>query len=112
MNSGSFRLIIYKRLADTLAMKDNKSSKDIINTIVVFVKNVKCNDWTAEDSKDTVVEDGQRPIIGRDLFPQLDLSLDQSNFVLSVNQSQCPIKSQIAFGVPNLISKSCLTNTQ
>ena len=53
----------------------------------------------------TVVEDGHRPIIGRDLFPKLGFSLTQSKQVANVDQNQYLIKKQIAFGFPGLISR-------
>ena len=47
------------------------SLNDIINIVGVITTTVKCNDWTANDVKFTVVEDGHQPIIGRDFFFQL-----------------------------------------
>ena len=43
----------------------------------------------------TVVEDGHRPIIGRDLFPQLGPSLTQTVQVSNVDQNQCLIKKHL-----------------
>ena len=53
---------------------------------------VKCNDWAAVNMKITVVEDGHRPIIGRDLCPQLGLSLTQTKQISNVDQNQCSTK--------------------
>ena len=50
-------------------------------------------------------EDGHRPIIGRDLFPQLKLSLTKMKQVSNVDKNQCLIKKQIAFDFPGLISR-------
>ena len=54
--------------------------------------------------KITVVEGKHRPIFGRDLLPQLGLSLKQSNTILYVIQNSCPNKSQVALNFPALIS--------
>ena len=50
-------------------------------------------------------EDGHRPIIGRDLFSQLGLSLTKTTQVSNVDQNQCLMKKQIAFDFPGLISR-------
>ena len=52
--------------------------------------------------------DGHRPLLRRDLFPALGLSIQQSNNQKTVNQvdhEYCPIKKQIATDFPNLISR-------
>ena len=51
---------------------------DIIKITGVINITVKCNYWLAKDVMKTVVEDGRRPIIASDLFPQLGLSVIQS----------------------------------
>ena len=66
---------------------------------------IKCNDWVATGVNVKVVEDGHRPIIRRDLFPQLGLSLTQTKQVANINQNQCLIKKQIAFDFPGLFSR-------
>ena len=53
----------------------------------------------------TVVEDGHRPIIGRDLFSKLGFSLTQWKHVANFDQNQCLIKKQIAFDFPGLITR-------
>ena len=52
-------------------------SNDLIKIIGVIKTSVKCNNWVAKGVTVTVVEDGHRRIIERDLFPQLGLSLTQ-----------------------------------
>ena len=50
--------------------------------------------------------DGHRSLLGRDLFPALGLSIQQSNSPRTVNQVEqehCPIKNQIATGFPDFI---------
>ena len=66
---------------------------------------IKCNDWVATGVNVTVVEDGHRPIIGRDLFPKLSFSLTQTKQVANVDKNQCLIKKQIALDFPGLISR-------
>ena len=78
-------------------MQDLKTfSHDIINIVGVTNTTVKCNDWSAKDVKAAVTEVGHQLIIGRDLFSQLGLSLNQSKLIVNVNQNQCPIKQGAA----------------
>ena len=78
-------------------------SNDIIKIVGAINASIKCNDWIATGVDVTVVEDGQRPIIGRDLFPKLGFSLTQLKQVANIDQNQCLIKKQIAFDFPDLI---------
>ena len=117
VDSGNVCTIINKCLANTMLSKckgifwvqtpeilDLKTfSTDLIKIIGVIKTSIKCNDWVDEDVNVTVVEDGQRPIIGRDLFLKLGFSLTQTKQV--VDQNQCLIKKQIAFDFPGLISR-------
>ena len=81
-------------------------SNDLIKAIGVIKTSIKCNDWVAAGVKVTVAEDGHRPIIGQDLFPQLVLSLTQIKQIANINQNQCLIKKkQRAFDFPGLISR-------
>ena len=59
----------------------------------------------ATDFNVAAVEDGHRTIIGRDLFPELELSITQTKQVSNVDQNQCLIKKQIAFDFSGLISR-------
>ena len=83
----------------------NTRSNPLIKIIGVIKTTIKCNDWVATDVNETVVEDGHRPIIGRDLFPKLGFSLTQTKQVAIIDQNQCLIKKQIAFVLPGLISR-------
>ena len=88
-------------------MHDLKNfSKDIIKIIGVINTSIKCNDWVATGVDVTVVEDGHRPIIGRDLFPKPGFSLTQLKQITNVDQNQCLIKKQIAFDFPGLITRT------
>ena len=48
---------------------------------------MKCNDWEAVNVIVTLVEVSHRPITGRYLFPQLEISLTQTKQVSNVNQN-------------------------
>ena len=87
-------------------MHDLKTfSNDIIKIIGVINTSIKYNDWLATGVDVTVPEDGHRPIIGRDLFPKLGISLTQLKQIKNVDQNQCLIKKQIAFGFPGIITR-------
>ena len=77
-------------------------SNDIIKIVGVINTSIKCNDWIATGVDVTVVD---RPIIGRDLFPKLGFSVIQLKQVANIDQNQCPIKSQISFDFPDLITR-------
>ena len=80
-------------------------SNDIIKIVGIINTSIKCNDWIATGVNVTVVEDGHRPIIGRDLFPMLGFSVIQLKQVANIDQNQCPIKRQISFDFPDLITR-------
>ena len=85
VDSGSVCTIINKSVANTVVSECKESywvqslelhdlktfSNDIIKIIGVINTSIKCNDWVATGVDVTVVEDGHRPIIGRDLFPNI-----------------------------------------
>ena len=119
VDSGSVCTIVNKSLADKVVSECKDSywiqspeihdlktfSNDIIKIIGIIKTSIKCNDWIATDVDVTVVEDGHRPIIGRDLFPKLGFSVIQSKQLANIDQNQCPIKRQISFDFPELITR-------
>ena len=119
VDSGSVCTIVNKSLADTVVSGCKESywiqspeihdlktfSNDIIKIVGVINLSIKCNDWIATGVDVTVVEDGHRPIIGRDLFPKLGLSLTQLKQFANIDQNQCLIKKQIAFDFPFLVTR-------
>ena len=119
VDSGSVCTIVNKSLVDTVVFDCKESywvesseihdlktfSNDIIKIVGVINTSIKCNDWIATGVDVTVVEDGHRPIIGRDLFPKLGLSVIQLKQVANIDQNQCPIKTQISFDFPDLINR-------
>ena len=119
VDSGSVCTIINKSLANaavsackesywvqSLEIHDLKTfSYDIIKITGVINTPIKCNDWIATGVDVTVVKDGHRPIIGRDLISKLGFSLTQLKQVANIDQNQCLIKKQIAFDFPDLITR-------
>ena len=119
VDSGSVCTIINKSLAKTVVseckgsywvqspeMHDLKTfSNDMIKIVGVINTLIHCNEWIATGVDVTVVEDGYRPIIGRDLFSKLGFSLTQLKQVAIIDQNQCLIKKQIEFDFPGLITR-------
>ena len=52
-------------------------SNDIVETLENLKTTVKCNDWKIPDAKATVVSDGFRHILGRELFDQFGITISQ-----------------------------------
>ena len=83
-------------------------SDDIVQTLGTLKTPVKCNDWKIQKAKNTVVADGFRPILGRDIFDQLGITKSQkpcpNTEVNSIDQL-CAIKRSLAKEFPDLISR-------
>ena len=119
-DSGSICTIINRSLENSVVLNSQENfwvlspenqdlkifSNEIIKTICVINTSVKSDDWAAVNVNVTVVEDGQRQIIGRYLFPQLRRLLTRTKQVSKVDHNQCLIKKQIAFVFPCLISRT------
>ena len=119
VDSGSVCTIINKSLANAVVSACKESywvqspeihdlktlTNDIIKISGVINTSIKCNDWLATGVDVTVVEDGHRTIIGRDLFSKLGFSLIQLKQVAKIDQNECLIKKQIAFDFLGLITK-------
>ena len=83
-------------------------SNDIVQLLGTLKTPVKCNDWSIQKAKITVVADGFRPILGRDLFDQLGITISQKPFPqLDVNNIDppCAIKKSLAKEFPDLTSR-------
>ena len=70
---------------------------------------IESNGWRIEDAKFVVAKDGLKPLIGRDLFEILGISITQmlcSNESVIVNTitTHCPFKTRLANQFPQLIS--------
>ena len=83
-------------------------SNEPIHTLGILQTSIQSNNWYANPIEIQVVTDSHRPLLGRDLFPALGLSIQQSNNQTTINQVEqeyCPIKKQIAIDFPDLISR-------
>ena len=79
-----------------------------IHTLGILQTSIQSNNWYANPIEIQVVTDGHRSLLGRDLFPALGLSIQQSNNQKTINQVEqeyYSIKKQIATDFPDLISR-------
>ena len=70
-------------------------SNDIVETLGTLKTPVRFNDWKIRKAKITVVSDGFRPILGRDLFDQLGITISQKpcpNIEINNIETPCAIK--------------------
>ena len=121
LNSGSGCTIINMSLAREIMFNCAQSqwsekrplelksfSNDIVQPLGTLKTPVKCNDWSIQKAKITVVSDGFRPILGRDLFDQLGITISQKPCPQSeVNNTDppCAIKKSMAKEFPDLFSR-------
>ena len=122
VDSGSVCTIINESLANSIISHDSKSkwireanpkqlktfSNEPIHTVGIIQTSIQSGNWHANPIEIQVVADGHRSLLGRDLFPALGLSIQQSNNQMIINQVEqqyCPIKKQIAIDFPDLISR-------
>ena len=83
-------------------------SNDIVQPLGTLKTPVKCDDWSIQKAKITVVADGFRPILGRDLFDQLGITISQKPCPQTeVNNIDppCAIKKPLAKKFPDSISR-------
>ena len=118
VDSGNVCTIINESLANSIVSQDSNSKwireanpkqlKTFSNEPIHTLGILQSNNWYANPIEIQVVTDGHRPLLGRDLFPALGLSIQQSNNQTTINQVEqeyCPIKKQIAIDFPDLISR-------
>ena len=70
-------------------------SYNIVETLGTLKKPVRCNDCKIQKAKVTVVADSFRPILGRDLFDQLGITISQKpcpNIEINNVENPCAIK--------------------
>ena len=83
-------------------------SNYVVETLGTLKTPVSCNDWKIPEAKLTVVTDGFRPILERDLFDQLGITVSQmpcpKNEVKTI-EVPCAIKQSLAKEPPELISR-------
>ena len=72
-------------------------SNKIIETLGTLKTPVRCNDWKIQKTKIAVVADGFRPILGRDLFDQLGIT---------ISKKPCPNKEEKTVETPFVIKQS------
>ena len=123
MDSGSVCTIINESLANSIVSQDSLSkwireanpkqlktfSNEPIHTLGILRTSIQSNNWYTNHIEIQVVTDGHRPLLGRELFPALGLSIQQSNNQTTINQVEqeyCPIKKQIAIDFPDLIQST------
>ena len=83
-------------------------SNELNQTLGILQTSIQSNNWYANPIEAQAVTDGHCSLLGRDLFPALGLSIQQSNSPKTVNQVEqeyCPIKKQIATDFPDLTSR-------
>ena len=83
-------------------------SNETVKTLGTLKTPVRCNDWKIHKAKITVVADGFRPILGRDLFDQLGITISQKpcpNTEINNIEALCAIKKSMAKEFPELISR-------
>ena len=83
-------------------------SNNIVETLGTLKTPVRCIDWKIYKAKITVVADGFRPILGRDLFDQLGITISQKpcpNTEINNIETLCAIKKSLAKEFPGLISR-------
>ena len=100
VDSGCVCTIINETLANSIISQDSNSklireavhkqlktfSNELIQTLGILQTSIQSNNWYANPIEIQVVADGHRSLPGRDLFPALGLSIQQSNSPRTVNQ--------------------------
>ena len=70
---------------------------------------IASNGWRLEETEFVVVRDGLKPLVGRDLFDALGISVTQTSknegSMVNTITSQCPFKTRIAKQFPQLITR-------
>ena len=108
LNSGSDCTIINMSLARKIMLNCAQSqwsekeplelksfSTDIVETLETLKTSFRCNNWKIQKVKITVIADGFRPILGRDLFDQLWITISQKpcpNIEINNIETPCAIK--------------------
>ena len=130
INSGSAVSIITETLADKILQtiksakwtdtKDKRNLKTFSNEPIKVLGHLETtityNQWKDKAAVLSVVEDGPRNIVGRDLFTTLGLAVvqqqpDIGKCVNNINTSTCKIKETIATQFPHLVSRIGLSKT-
>ena len=81
---------------------------DIVKTLGTSKTPVRCNGWKNQKAKIAVIANVFRPILGRDLFDQLSITITQKpcpNTEVNNIKPPCAIKKLLAYEFPELISR-------
>ena len=122
VDSGSVCTIINETLANSIIFQDSNLkwireavpkqlktfSNELIQKLGLLQTSIQSNNWYANPIEIQVVTDGHRSLLGRELFPALGLSIQQSHSRKTVNQVEqehCLIKKQIETDFPDLTSR-------
>ena len=85
-------------------------SNEPINVIGMIQAPIASNGWRLEEAEFVVVRDGLKPLVGRDLFDALGISVNQTpkpeGSMVNTITSQCPFKTRIAQQFPQLITRT------
>ena len=86
----------------------NSFSNDIVETLGTLKTPVQCSDWQIQNTKIRAVADGFRPILGRDFFDKLGITISQkacpNTEVINI-EPPCAIKKLFAKEFPELTSR-------
>ena len=80
-------------------------SNDIVENLGTLKTPVRCKDWKIQKAKITVVADGFRPILGRDLFDKLGITISQKpcpNTEVTNIEPPCAIKKIVCKGISRI----------
>ena len=84
-------------------------SNEPINVIGMIQAPIASYGWRLEEAEFVVVRDGLKPLVGRDLFDALGISVTQipkqEGSMVNTITSQCPFKTRIAQQFPQLITR-------
>ena len=115
------RIIRTTQSAKWIIKKEKRDIKTISNEPIKVLGHLETtvayNNWIDREAIITVVEDGHKIIIGRDLFPSLGLAVVQQQqsenvkCVNIINNPLCRIKETIAAQLPHLVSRIGLSKT-
>ena len=107
----------FAKWTDTNCKRSLKTfSNEPIKVLGHLETTITYNQWKDKAALFTVVEDGHRNIIGRDLFTTLGLAVvqqqpDNGKCVNNINTSTCKVKETIATQFPLIVSRIGLSKT-
>ena len=102
--------ILARWLATAPAQELQIFANEPIPVIGMMQAPIESNGWRIDDAEFVVVKDGLKPLLGRDLFEDLGISITQTlssdeGSMVNTSTTQCPFKTRIANQFPQLISR-------